>query len=276
AIQQMDAPEAIKITLTLESSLGEILAVLTVGTLMSLNGSEPMVEGLVVGFGHHVLIDVALGILVGLAWSQVWPRMAGQQFSNALNLGTCLGVFAIGRYAGGSGLLAELVFGLTLANLPRTPRMTRQGERMLAFHAELAFLVRSFFFVLLGIMAQVVGRAFVLPILGILTALLIARWLAVRATRWSIRDIKPADSELLMLMFPRGLITAVLALQVLAVRGDTFGFLPAMAFTIVLFTNMFVVIAAVRSKRSLAGAAVQTGSEPALVLEPTTEPESLA
>lgn len=119
---------------------------------------------------------------------------------------------------GGSGLLAELVFGLTLANMPRTPRMVRQGERMLAFHSELTFLVRSFFFVLLGIMAKMVSKAYTIPIIAILVALVAARWLAVRATRWSIRDVNAADTELPWLMFPRGLITAVLALQVLQPR----------------------------------------------------------
>ena len=237
AIEQIDAPEPIKVTLTLESSLGEIIAVLTVGTLMGLNSNDKLVEGLITGFGHHILIDVAIGVAVGVVWSRLWPMVAGQPFSNALNLGTVLGVFAVGRYFGGSGLLAELVFGLTLANMPRTPRMARQGERMLAFHSELTFLVRSFFFVLLGIMAQVVAKPYVLPIIAILAAIVVARWAAVNTTRWSIRDIGPADTELLWLMFPRGLITAVLALQVLAARGSIFSFLPSMAFTVVLFTT---------------------------------------
>ena len=250
-IKQMDAPEAIKITLTLESSLGEILAVLTAGTLLGLQSDAPLVEGLITGFGHHVFVDVALGILAGVAWSKVWPHIADQQFGNALNLGTILGVFAIGRYAGGSGLLAELVFGLTLANMPRTPEMTERGKRMLAFHSELTFLVRSFFFVVLGIMAQFVGRAYALPILGILVAIVAARWLAVRATSWSIRDITKADTELLTLMFPRGLITAVLALQVLSAKGQQFFYLPAMAFTVIVFSNIFVVVAAVRSDKGV-------------------------
>jgi NhaP-type Na+/H+ or K+/H+ antiporter len=73
---------------------------------------------------------------------------------------------------------------------------------MMAFHSELTFLVRSFFFVLLGIMAQFVSRAYVVPILGILVALVLARYVAVRATRWSIRDVQPADAELLFLMMP--------------------------------------------------------------------------
>src|SRR5664279_1849026 len=123
-------------------------------------------------------------------------------------------------------------------------------KRQVAFHSELTFLVRSFFFVLLGIMAQFVSRSYVVPILGILVALVLARYVAVRATRWSIRDIVPADTQLLFLMMPRGLITAVLALQVLAVRGEAFFFLPAIAFTVVLFTNVFVVVAAVTARHA--------------------------
>ena len=280
AIEQISAPEPVKIILTLESSLGEIIAVLMVGTLISLGSDQSLVEGLITGFGQHILIDVAIGASVGVIWSRLWPLVAGQHFSNALNLGTVLGVFAVGRYFGGSGLLAELVFGLTLANMPRTPRMVRQGERMLAFHSELTFLVRSFFFVLLGIMAKMVSKAYTIPIIAILVALVVARWLAVRATRWSIRDVNAADTELLWLMFPRGLITAVLALQVLAAKGQTFFFMPAMAFTVVLFTNIFVVIAAVRSKSipvgavAPAGVAPQSPVAPSLPASSASEPET--
>ncbi len=276
AIEQISAPEPVKVTLTLESSLGEIIAVLTVGTLMGLDSNTPLVEGLITGFGHHVMIDVALGIAAGVAWSRIWPLFAGQHFSNALNLGMVLGVFAFGRFAGGSGLLAELVFGLTLANMPRTPRMTRQGARMLAFHSELTFLVRSFFFVLLGIMAQVVAKAYVLPIIGILIALMVGRWVAVYATRWSIRDVSKQETSLLFLMFPRGLITAVLALQVLSAKGQAFFYMPSMAFTVVLFTNLFVVVAAVRSKPALAGLGPAEPGAPALVPQANPEPETPA
>lgn len=274
SIQQIDASEPTKITLTLESSLGEIVAVLAVGTLLSLNTSQSLMEGLVAGFGRNLLIDVVLGFAAGMAWSRLLPLIADQPFGNVLNLGTILGVFAVARYLGGSGLLAELVFGLTLANVPRTPNMARKGRRMLAFHSELTFLVRSFFFVLLGIMAQVVSRAYVLSIIAILVALVLARWAAVRITSWSIRDIKPADTDLLILMLPRGLITAVLALQVLAARGQEFSFLPAMAFTVVLFTNVFVVVAAVRSKKP---SEIAVPSDAAVAgAELAAEPETLA
>lgn len=266
ALQQIQASEPVKVTLTLESSLGEIIAVIMVGTLLSVGGTTPQVSGLVAGFSKHVIIDVTLGLACGLLWSRLWPYFAAQPFVNALNLGVVLTVFATARYLGGSGLLAELVFGLTLANLPRTPHMTRQGARMVAFHSEFTFLVRSFFFVLLGIMAQFVARSYVIPIIAILVAMMLARYFAVQGTRSLIRGATRDDVELLFLMLPRGLITAVLALEVASAKGDAFSFLPAMAFTAVLVTNLFVIAAAVRSQKPLAAPAVADGQ---LVVEPT-------
>jgi hypothetical protein len=108
----------------------------------------------------------------------------------------------------------------------------------------------------------------------------VARWLAVRATRWSIRDVNAADTELLWLMFPRALITAVLALQVLAAKELTFFFMLAMAFTVVLSTNIFVVVAAVRSKSipvetvAPTGVAPQAPVAPSLPASPVSEPET--
>jgi cell volume regulation protein A len=250
ALQQIEGPDYLKVTLTLESSLGEILAVLTAGALVTISGTESLFSGLVVGFSHHVIVDVALGMGAGFLWRQLLPYVAGQQFANALNLGVVLAVFSICRLSGGSGLLAELIFGLTLSNLPRSAHFARQGARMMAFHAEFTFLVRSFFFVVLGVMAQWVSKSYILPIVAIIVALLIARLVAVFATRWSIRGSTWADNELLFLMLPRGLITAVLALQIVSTRGHDFNFLPAMAFTVVLVTNVFVIVAAMRTRKT--------------------------
>ena len=186
-----------------------------------------------------------------------------------LNLGVVLGVYSLGDYAGGSGLLTVLIFGVTLANLPRTPHMTRQGARLLAFHAELSFLVRSFFFVLLGIVAEFVSRHYIIPILGILAALVLARFVAVQGSRWVVRDVERKDTELLFWMLPRGLVTAVLALEIVNVRGAIFGFLPAMAFTVVMVTNLFIVWGSLRAGR---GAVAVPDKPMAYVLEELKAP----
>src|SRR5271165_7079772 len=247
ALQQITAPEPVKITLTIEAALGEVIAVLVVGSMLNMGEDRSLLTGMASDFTHHIVVALILGVAVGAVWSRLWPRVAGLPYSNVLNLGVVLGVFAIARSAGGSGLLAELIFGVTLANVPRTPHMVRQGLRMLAFHAELSFLVRSFFFVMLGIVAEFISRKYIVPILGILAALLLARFLAVQASRWAVRDVTRAQTDLLFWMLPRGLVTAVLALEIVDARGAVFAFLPAMAFTVVLVTNLFIVWGAVRS-----------------------------
>jgi len=48
-----------------------------------------------------------------------------------------------------------------------------------------------------------------------------------------------------MMMMPRGLITAVLAVQVVQAKGAEFLFLPAMAFTTILATNLLLVASSI-------------------------------
>ena len=247
ALQQIDTPDPVKITLTVESSLGEVIAVLLVGSLLKSEGNGSLMAGLATDFSHHIIVSLLIGVAVGWAWYKIFPRVAGMPFTNILNLGVVLGVYAAGDYLKGSGLLTVLIFGVTLANLPRTPHLTRQGARLLAFHAEFSFLVRSFFFVLLGVVAQFISRRYIIPILGILAALVLARFLAVQGSRWVVRDVSREDTELLFWMLPRGLVTAVLALEIVNDRGVNFAFLPAMAFTVVMVTNLFIVWGSVRA-----------------------------
>ncbi|HKD85657.1 MAG TPA: cation:proton antiporter [Terriglobales bacterium] len=254
ALQQIETPDPVKITLTVESSLGEVIAVLMVGSLLKSAENRSLIGGLATDFSHHIVVSLLIGVAVGALWSKLWPRLAGGPYSNILNLGVVLATYALGDYFRGSGLLTVLISGVTIANLPRTPHMTRQGARMLAFHAEMSFLVRSFFFVLLGIVAQFVSRHYILPILGILAALVLARFLAVMGSRWVVRDVERQHTELLFWMLPRGLVTAVLALEIVNDRGAVFAFLPAMAFTVVMVTNLFIVWGSVRASRQAAAA----------------------
>lgn len=268
ALQQISTPDPVKITLTIESSLGEVIAVLMVGSLLRANESESLIGGLASDFSHHIAMSLLIGVAIGAIWFKLWPKIAGAPYSNILNLGVVLGVYAIGDYLKASGLLTVLIFGVTLANLPRTPHMTRQGARLLAFHAEFSFLVRSFFFVLLGVVAQFVSRQYIIPIIGIVAALVAARYIAVQGSRWVVRDVSRAETELLFWMLPRGLVTAVLALAIVEDRGAVFSFLPAMAFTVVLVTNLFIVWGSVKaglgSSVAPEAAPIQAAEAPAL------------
>lgn len=262
-IEQMQLREPVKVTLLMEASLGDVLAVLTVKVLLdaSETGASVMAT-LLGGFFAKTLVALLLAVLFGVLWSRLLPILSEQRFWHVLTFAFALLLYAGAETAQASGLIAVLCFGLLIANLPGIdPGLVQAAvgavgpaqshhQQILTFHAELAFLVRTFFFVLLGAVVQFGGlRGYLLETAGVLGALLVARWLAVFASRWSWREVAPENRELVFWMMPRGLITAVLAIQVLDARGDRFSFVPALTFAVILVTNLMLVFGAFRHRR---------------------------
>jgi len=248
-LQQLKVRDAVRVTLLLESALGDVIGVLVVSSLVNSNGQGARLSGFMTGFARDAGIALLVGLAVGLLWWWLWPRIAPQRFSNTVSFGVVLGIYAATHALGGSGLLAVLAFGLMLGNLPSRGEMAKQESEFLSFHSELSFLVRSFFFVLLGIIVEFAGRGFILPILALLSAMLISRFLAVQLSRIALGGISHTERELVFLMMPRGLITAVLAVQVVENMGNDFSFLPAMAFSAIIATNVLLVVGSVRAAK---------------------------
>jgi NhaP-type Na+/H+ or K+/H+ antiporter len=143
------------------------------------------------------------------------PLISDKQFWQVLTFAAVLLLYAGTRALGASELFAVMAFGATLANLPG-PRNTANefGFRILppdpskqihSFHSELAFLVRSFFFVLLGALVEFGGlRRQSLPSLGIVGVLFLARFLAVEISGIVWRGTTSTEREVAMLLIPRG------------------------------------------------------------------------
>ena len=77
ALQQINTPDPVKITLTIESSLGEVIAVLMVGSLLKPKERGSLIGGLASDFSHHIIVSLLLGFVVGALWSKMWPKLAG-------------------------------------------------------------------------------------------------------------------------------------------------------------------------------------------------------
>ncbi|MFQ5694707.1 MAG: cation:proton antiporter [Terriglobia bacterium] len=268
-LQQMQVREPVKVTFLLEASLGEVFAVLTVGIILE-QTEQPAaaVQGVVGEFLSEIAVALVLAAVTGVVWARLMPRMSKQPFWQVLTFSVVLLLYATTEAVDASGLIAVFGFGLTLANFSKIgPRMVeatfgleapaeQPHLQILAFHSELAFLVRTFFFVLLGVVVDLGGMlSYLLPALAIFAALVLARWLAVPASQWSWRDIGPQETSLIFLVLPRGLITAVLAIQVFVARGESFAFLPSLAFAIILATSFVVVYAGMHHQAAAAAPA---------------------
>jgi len=271
-LQQLEIRDPLRVILLIDSSLGDVLAVTTVSALLDFGArSGSLVGGFLGGVTLKMIASVAAAVLAGALWSRVLPLLSEQRFWQAVTFSVVLLLYAATEASGHSGLLSVLAFGLTLANVRRIdprllavffavepPRKEHQGRQkqqehhvqLLAFYSEMAFLVRTFFFVLLGVVVDVRGlKGHLLLTLGSLGALAVARAAAVKASRWSWGAIGPRDQGIALWVFPRGLITAVLAIQVLNVQGKQFDFLPALAFASIVVTNILVIFGSIWAKR---------------------------
>jgi len=265
-LQQLEIRDPLRVILLIDSSLGDVLAVTTVSALLDFAArSGSLVGGFLGGVTLKMIASVVAAVVAGAVWSRVLPLLSEQRFWQAVTFSVVLLLYAATEAAGHSGLLSVLAFGLTLANVRRIdprllgvffavqpPREEQQEHhvQLLAFYSEMAFLVRTFFFVLLGVVVDVRGlKGHLLLTLGSLGALVVARAAAVKASRWSWGPVGPRDEGIALWVFPRGLITAVLAIQVLNAEGKQFDFLPALAFATIVVTNILVIFGSIWAKR---------------------------
>lgn len=281
-LQHLGLRPKVRIALLIEASLADVLSVLFVAALLDIGPrTGSMIMGLLRGFSAEFGISLVLGIIAGVGWSFLLPALSDQRFWQVLSFGAVLLVYAVTDVAGGGPLLAVLIFGLTLTNVPEArrrliPKMPLAAARLpveaiatephvglLAFHAELSFLVRTFFFVLMGV--EVSFAAFShqwVAVGGIFAAILIARGIAIYASRIVWRDTLAWERELTFWLLPRGLITVVLALEVARVLGSDWNFLLDWAFAAIVLTNLCVMIATLRARGHAQMAEVSRGAPP--------------
>jgi cell volume regulation protein A len=295
-LQQMDLSPALASTLVVEASLSDALGVLTVGILLDLtagiqaqttraptealtppalssHGGGAVAAALATGFLLKVLISLILALLAGMLWSRFLGALSEERFWRVLTFAAVLLVYAAADAAGGSDLFAVIAFGAALSNLPGKSQdvfelgwqKSRESKQLLAFHSELAFLVRSFFFVLLGLIVRF-SRIWdvALPSLELLAVLAIARWLAVQMSRVALRDIDARGREIAVLLIPRGLITAVLVFEIVDAKGAALNFLVSLAFSLILLSNLLLLVGTFRA-RAMAAPASPPGDAVATV-----------
>jgi potassium/hydrogen antiporter len=118
---------------------------------------------------------------------------------------------------------------------------------------------------LFRVVVQLSGLPPIWPLMmGVTGAIFLARWVAIQCSRWSWRGVDPGGREIILWMLPRGLITIVLALEVVDVRGQEMGFLSALSFATILLTNLILIFGSVRVQRA-------APTKPSGLVEPAKE-----
>jgi cell volume regulation protein A len=219
--RQLPMASATKTMLTLEAPVGEALGiVVALGVLDSIQFESVQIGNLIGRLLASFTFAVVIGGTGGFIWSILLHRVRQLRFAIFTTPAFLLVLFGITEFLGFSGPVSALTFGIALANagtqeipwLARkyniTPLQHNEIER--AFFGEIVFLIKTFFFVYLGLSLTLVDWWTVVVALALTSSLVIARIVAVRLSTRKDNTTRE-DALRLSVMIPKGTAAAVLA-----------------------------------------------------------------
>jgi len=219
-IRQLKVKEDTQTLLSVESSVNDVLSIIITVTLVEayIIGKFDIasVSGdLIASF----LVAIIFGVIGAFIWSILLNRIHVIKNAMFTTPAFVFVIFGIVETLGFSGAIAALSFGITLGNIESInlsifrPSSTKEPvgltETEKVFFSEVAFLLKTFFFVYLGLSLELISEQLIIISL-VLTV--IAFVLRIPATRLSLRRSLPLkDMSIVAVMVPKGLAAVVLA-----------------------------------------------------------------
>lgn len=251
-VRQLPISDDTKSMLSLESAITDILVTVIAFILFDILISGVFDPNMAIGaFGRSVAVGLVLGFGIGIPWAFVTTKLQNAQHSYMLTIGILFVIFFAEKSLDGTGALAPLIFGLMLGNKHllshylkfKIPEITTNNPT----HNQLTFLVRSFFFVFIGLLATLGKIEFIF--FGVIGAILIylTRIGVVKISlgkRFSI-----FDKKITVAMIPRGLAAAVVATIPLTIGLANAEVYPQIVFVIILTSVIITTIALAKAKR---------------------------
>jgi cell volume regulation protein A len=251
-VRQLRVSEETKSMLSFESALTDILSTIVAFIMFEavLSGYFD-IELLGITFGRNIAIGLLLGLGVGIPWMFITTKLANAQHSYMLTLGILFVLYFMAQSFGESGALTALVFGLMLGNRRRLSRYLRIKLPEIStddtMHNQLTFLVSSFLFVFVGLLASFGQIEYI--VFGIVSAILIyiGRLIVTKTTltnRFSVLDRKVTS-----VMIPRGLAAAVLATFAITLGLPNGEVYPQIVFFVIMGSVIITTIGLGRAKK---------------------------
>lgn len=206
--------------LVMESALTDVLCIIGVFALLQVASEGEVKAGQIMGSVLAAMVFAAvIGVVGGAGWLLVLDRV--RDFPNTISstLAWVFIVYGVTEYLGFSGAIAALAMGVTLSNHERLglDRLARRGIRVeplneqdLGFFREAVFLLKTYFFVYLGISVRFGETIVAVVALAMVAAIFLLR-LALTRVIFRAPEYGLRDTAVVSMMAPKGLAAAVLA-----------------------------------------------------------------
>lgn len=206
--------------LVLESALTDVLSIVAVFALLQIYSQGGIEPGKLVGSILSAMIFAAvIGVVGGIGWLVVLGKV--RDFPNTISstLAYVFIVYGFTEWLGFSGAIAALALGISLTNFEKIglhrissieKNLVPLNEMDLMFYREAVFLLKTYFFVYLGISIHFSEINLGLTALAMVVMVYIMRVLLARHVfRGDSYELR--DTALASMMAPKGLASAVLA-----------------------------------------------------------------
>ena len=248
-VRQMHMSEKPAIMLILEAAIGNVFSIVLALALMQAVKSKHLEFGAILGniFSSFILATV-MGLIGAIFWALILDRIRNIKYSILTTPAFVFIIYGINEWMGFSGAIAALAFGIGLANIDaiynawlkkfikKVPVNLNETERSL--FSELVLLLKTFFFIYVGISIQLKQWQPIVIGLGISALLFIIRIPAVRFAVSKKEGIPDKELAFMSALNPKGLTAAVLATQALIYipNFETAMFARNIVFSVILFS----------------------------------------
>lgn len=206
--------------LVLESALTDVLCIVGVFALLQIHTQGGVEAGKLIGSVLSALVFAAvIGVLGGIGWLLVLGKV--RDFPNTISstLAYVFIVYGLTEFLGYSGAIAALALGVTLTNyeslgLRRIRSLDRKLEPLsemdFVFYREAVFLLKTYFFIYLGISIHF-GALYLLLVAALIVVLVYGVRLGLVRSIYGSAEYSLRDSAITSMLAPKGLASAVLA-----------------------------------------------------------------
>lgn len=217
-VKKLSISDKTKTILSLESAFTDVLTIVIFLIIVeSLVSKQFNVKELLIGIGPKTIVAGLMGISAGVIWAVIKKKFAPVMTMAFAGEAWALLIYGLIEFMGYNGAIGVLALGFMLANLNLLPYWLRGlvsstpvSHEDLSILKEVTFLLRTFFFLYLGLLInfsswETVGMAILITV-----AIFITRYLAIRLL-FRPSNYNRLDTMVSVAMGPRGLACAVLA-----------------------------------------------------------------
>ena len=264
-IKMLNVSDRTKSMLVVESAITDVLSIiLSLGIIETLNSNQITILGFIgMDIIARMVCSIILGIGAAILWSAILEKV--RKFPNTIftSLAYIFILYGICEKLHWNGPLCILIFGLILANAKQIPigflrgfgtsKLAEFTQLEKTLFSEVIFIVKTFFFIYLGLSIEFVGIKFFIS--GLFLTILIYMF-RIFITRYILTDdFTPRSAKLISFIIPKGLAAAVLAeypIHLDAIKNSpnlvVFEDLRAIVYSVVLFSIILTAILIILEK----------------------------